>query len=129
MMESSHIEERRSGDLTAHTVHDPSTSTSKAKFGRMVFLDDIAHKTYVVSNSPQMILHCLTQDARRWKAFIYYAYLGEKELSFAPLRSEPKNATSEPNTANKALGLCSPKSMYRLAEKVHIAECVSCGLY
>ncbi|KAL1942536.1 hypothetical protein VTO73DRAFT_6138 [Trametes versicolor] len=67
--------------------------------GRVVFLDDIAYKT--------------------WRAFIFYAYLGEKELSFAPLRSEQKSTPNElkPDQAPP----CSPKSMYRLADKYDIA--------
>ncbi|KAL1942533.1 hypothetical protein VTO73DRAFT_6135 [Trametes versicolor] len=99
--ESSHIEEERSGNLTGPTVHHLTASTFRGKPGRVVFLDDIAYKT--------------------WKAFIYYAYLGENALSFTPLKSEPKNVTSESGAASKAPGLCSPKSMYRLADKYDIA--------
>ncbi|KAI0675034.1 hypothetical protein C8Q78DRAFT_964978 [Trametes maxima] len=68
------------------------------RIGRVIFIDDFAYKT--------------------WKAFLLYAYLGETELVFAPLRSEQK--PRPPQLGQDRTPLCSPKSMYRLAEKYDI---------
>ncbi|KAI0661269.1 hypothetical protein C8Q70DRAFT_911337 [Cubamyces menziesii] len=68
--------------------------------GRVVFLDGIAHKT--------------------WRAFIMYTYLGPEELTFAPLRSEGMIRARDPGP-NKTHA-CSPKSIYRLAERYDIAS-------
>ncbi|KAI0769671.1 hypothetical protein BD413DRAFT_477311 [Trametes elegans] len=86
------------GSKGDHAVASSGGYTSAAKFGRpgrIVFLDDIAYKT--------------------WKVFIAYAYLGDQKLTFAPLKSEGKAAAGW----GKPSG-CSPKSMYRLAEKYDI---------
>ncbi|OSD03967.1 hypothetical protein PYCCODRAFT_1433868 [Trametes coccinea BRFM310] len=64
--------------------------------GRVVFLDGVAHKT--------------------WKAFVLYAYLGD--VSFAPLRSEGK--ASPPVVGIQQTPPCSPKSLYRLAERYDV---------
>ncbi|KAI1796421.1 hypothetical protein LXA43DRAFT_879627 [Ganoderma leucocontextum] len=65
--------------------------------GRVIYLHDIAFKT--------------------WRAFLFYAYFDE--LSFAALKSL-KGSTARTDT-NDPYGAppCSPKSMYRLAEKAH----------
>ncbi|KAI0743835.1 hypothetical protein C8Q80DRAFT_1183395 [Daedaleopsis nitida] len=68
-----------------------------AKPGRVVFLDDIAYAT--------------------WKAFIFYAYF--EEIEFAPLKSEQKTRPKDREIYETPI--CSPKSMYRLAEKYDIA--------
>ncbi|RPD63868.1 hypothetical protein L227DRAFT_608404 [Lentinus tigrinus ALCF2SS1-6] len=68
------------------------------KPGRVVYLEDIAYTT--------------------WKAFAFYAYFGE--VAFAPLRSQhqPRPQVQDPYKAP----LCSPKSMYRVAEKYNVVE-------
>ncbi|RDX50130.1 hypothetical protein OH76DRAFT_1403001 [Lentinus brumalis] len=78
---------------------DEDHAAKIAKPGKVVFLEDIAYAT--------------------WKAFIVYAYLGE--LNFAPLRSENK---TRPSRCLHSHGPppCSPKSMYRLAEKYDIVD-------
>ena len=53
-----------------------------------------------------------------WKAFAFYAYFGE--VAFAPLRSEHK-PRPQVRESYKA-PLCSPKSMYRVAEKVVVCS-------
>ncbi|KAI0779799.1 hypothetical protein C8Q74DRAFT_716517 [Fomes fomentarius] len=72
--------------------------------GRIVFLEDVAYRT--------------------WRAFIYYTYFDT--ISFAPLKSQ-QNATSDKGKDTAGPGAfnppeCSPKSMYRLAEKYDIKE-------
>ncbi|KAI0779797.1 hypothetical protein C8Q74DRAFT_1199511 [Fomes fomentarius] len=71
---------------------------SVSKPGRVVFLDDIAYNT--------------------WKAFIFYTYF--HELDFAPLKSEHKTRPGKPIPVE--IPTCSPKSMYRLAEKYDIVS-------
>ena len=84
--------------------------------GRVVFLDGIAHKTYVPS-SPLLLGLIQTENVRTsWRAFIMYTYLGPEELTFAPLRSEGMIRARDPGP-NKTHA-CSPKSIYRLAERV-----------
>ncbi|KAI6038423.1 hypothetical protein EDC04DRAFT_2695087 [Pisolithus marmoratus] len=62
---------------------------------RKIYVKDIAFKT--------------------WKAFVFYTYTGR--ISFAPLRSQPPpNAFFHRGSADHA-PTCSPKSMYRLADK------------
>ncbi|CDO69307.1 hypothetical protein BN946_scf184976.g26 [Trametes cinnabarina] len=81
-----------------------SQTASSGRFGRrgqVVFLNGIAYKT--------------------WKAFVLYTYLGEKELTFAPLRSEGKSSIALYIGTQSVLP-CSPKSLYRLAEKYDIAS-------
>ncbi len=65
-------------------------------------------------------LACLLQSLiicshHSFRALIIYAYLGEVE--FAPLKSENKAHSSQVDPYKPPL--CSPKSMYRLAEKVN----------
>ncbi|KAI0690191.1 hypothetical protein C8T65DRAFT_817442, partial [Cerioporus squamosus] len=68
-----------------------------ARPGRVVFLQDIAYRTF--------------------KAFIFYTYT--REVEFAPLKSQHHayDRGSEDTPPR-----CSPKSMYRLAEKYDIPE-------
>ncbi|KAI0690193.1 hypothetical protein C8T65DRAFT_672029 [Cerioporus squamosus] len=73
-----------------------ATNLRPARPGRVVFLDDIAYRTL--------------------QAFIFYAYFDH--VSFAPLKSQ-EQAVAQP-TAPYDPPLCSPKSMYRLAEKFGI---------
>ncbi|KAI0331011.1 hypothetical protein GY45DRAFT_673314 [Cubamyces sp. BRFM 1775] len=82
------------GDAAAPTTN----LTRPGRQGRVVFLDGIAHKT--------------------WRAFVIFTYLGPEELTFAPLRSEGKSRSPVPGL-NKTPA-CSPKSIYRLAERYDI---------
>ncbi|KZT11403.1 uncharacterized protein LAESUDRAFT_268489 [Laetiporus sulphureus 93-53] len=74
--------------------------------GRTIFVHDMAYKT--------------------WKALIAYLYTGH--IEFAPLRSCLQSAKAEGKTAAPPLypGVkspsCSPKSMYRLADKYDLPE-------
>ncbi|EIW63026.1 uncharacterized protein TRAVEDRAFT_43330 [Trametes versicolor FP-101664 SS1] len=65
--------------------------------GRVVMIEDIAHRT--------------------WEAFIYYAYF--EQVSFAPLGSQ--NLARVPTKPYQA-PQCSPKSMFRLAEKYGVEK-------
>ncbi|RPD78281.1 hypothetical protein L226DRAFT_567942 [Lentinus tigrinus ALCF2SS1-7] len=67
-----------------------------ARPGRVVFLDDVAYRT--------------------WKAFIFYAYFDQ--IAFAPLKSQEQLAPERAAPFDPPP--CSPKSMYRLAEKYGI---------
>ncbi|KAI0745441.1 hypothetical protein C8Q76DRAFT_703670 [Earliella scabrosa] len=78
-------------------LQSETKSRTVTKAGRVVFLDDIAYTT--------------------WKAFIFYSYF--EELNFAPLKSEHKTRQRDEDPGNAPL--CSPKSMYRLADKYDIA--------
>ncbi|KAI0645431.1 hypothetical protein C8Q79DRAFT_692725 [Trametes meyenii] len=71
-----------------------ATTTSAGRKGRVVFVEDFAYRT--------------------WEAFIFYAYFGR--VTFAPLRSQEK-LYSTVRTNPFEPPPCSPKSMYRLAEK------------
>ncbi|KAI8975820.1 hypothetical protein BD414DRAFT_467491 [Trametes punicea] len=105
--EASPVDEHRSGapkpsgnnlrSASGRVEGAPSTSGRK---GRVVFIDDFAYRT--------------------WAAFIFYAYFDT--VSFAPLKSRGKGVTQD--TRSPAMPYeppqCSPKSMYRLAEKYGI---------
>ena len=81
--------------------------------GHVIFLDDIAHRTYVrlfTSAFFQRVMRCLTS----WNAFIFWAYFGE--CNFAPLKSQSKSRILEAKPGEAPP--CSPKSMYRVAHKV-----------
>lgn len=72
--------------------------------GRTVFVKDIAYKT--------------------WQALLSYLYTGR--VAFAPLRSAVQSSNDRTNTVNLRHPfdppLCSPKSMYRLADKYGLEE-------
>ncbi|EIW63025.1 uncharacterized protein TRAVEDRAFT_43329 [Trametes versicolor FP-101664 SS1] len=84
---------------TDHTVavrpSNPARTKPAPRKGRVVFIEDIAYRT--------------------WEAFIFYAY--SDRVAFAPLTSQrapyPTRSPFEPPP-------CSPKSMYRLADKYGI---------
>ncbi|KAI0633353.1 hypothetical protein C8Q77DRAFT_1157567 [Trametes polyzona] len=66
--------------------------------GRVVYVPDFAYRT--------------------WEAFIFYTFFGT--VSFAPLGSQTRRSLPAPKPYDPPL--CSPKSMYRLAEKYGIEE-------
>lgn len=81
-----------------------SGSSEGRGLGRTVYIKDIAHKTL--------------------KSFAWYCYSGE--LIFAPFKSDTHDRKTsepveEPLAASKSPS-CSPKSMYRLADKYGITE-------
>ncbi|KAI0684904.1 hypothetical protein BC835DRAFT_1387101 [Cytidiella melzeri] len=99
-------EERPESDVTK-TEAEVSAQESSADlrpmgdseyYGRVIIIPDVAFNT--------------------WKALIFYIYTGE--VHFGPLRSQlaSTNETRKPTSAP----LCSPKSMYRLADKCGIDE-------
>ncbi|RPD63866.1 hypothetical protein L227DRAFT_572307 [Lentinus tigrinus ALCF2SS1-6] len=100
-MDEHSLEEGGKGQQKARLDESESEDHTEkiiAKPGKVVFLEDIAYTT--------------------WKAFIVYAYLGE--VNFAPLKSENKARPSL--THSHTPPPCSPKSMYRLAEKYDIPD-------
>ncbi|CCL99646.1 uncharacterized protein FIBRA_01666 [Fibroporia radiculosa] len=93
--ESTSLVHQKRSSRTAAIPHD----TSSRPCGRTVFLRSVAFKTL--------------------KAFAFYAFTGK--LAFAPLRSRVLHdgvGLADPSGSVKAFHppLCSPKSMYRLAE-------------
>ena len=101
-------------------LQSETKSRTVTKAGRVVFLDDIAYTTYV---HHLYWIGCACVDALcilRWKAFIFYSYF--EELNFAPLKSEHKTRQRDEDPGNAPL--CSPKSMYRLADKVRLTRTV-----
>ncbi|KAI0356217.1 hypothetical protein OH77DRAFT_1423820 [Trametes cingulata] len=76
--------------------HVGGASEVSGRKGRVVFIEDIAYRT--------------------WEAFIFYTYFGK--VSFAPLRSQKQPVTAAANIYEPPP--CSPKSMYRLADKYGI---------
>ncbi|KAI1796418.1 hypothetical protein LXA43DRAFT_879681 [Ganoderma leucocontextum] len=91
-------EEKKEKPVTTCDISTHASSPSRQ--GRVVFIDDFAFRT--------------------WRAFIFYAYSGK--LSFAPLKSQER-ARESSKRGPKGLfepPSCSPKSMYKLAEKYGI---------
>ncbi|KAF8893869.1 hypothetical protein BD779DRAFT_957150 [Infundibulicybe gibba] len=74
------------------------------RIGRIVYIPDAAYKT--------------------WKALIWYLYTGK--IDFLPLRSQGQDPP--PTTIDIFRPTCSPKSMYRLADKLEIPELRSLSL-
>ncbi|KAM5532551.1 hypothetical protein V8D89_013757 [Ganoderma adspersum] len=91
---------------TARRV-DQASDSRPTRRGRAIYLHDIAFKT--------------------WRAFLFYAYFDE--LLFAPLKSL-KGSTAHSTGANNPYGppACSPKSMYRLAEKYDMPALKKCAM-
>ncbi|KAF8868079.1 hypothetical protein BD779DRAFT_1482381 [Infundibulicybe gibba] len=58
---------------------------------------------------------------RSWKAFIWYLYT--RTINFQPLSSNLQVQKIAPSIGDSAIPPCSPKSMYRLADKVGLAIC------
>ncbi|KAH9855262.1 hypothetical protein C2E23DRAFT_901636 [Lenzites betulinus] len=84
------------GDVKSKGSGPPKPVVSQAiRKGRVVYMEDIAYRT--------------------WEAFIFYAYFGT--VSFAALRSQ--RAGNIPHKPFEPPP-CSPKSMYRLADKYDI---------
>ncbi|TBU29596.1 hypothetical protein BD311DRAFT_660992 [Dichomitus squalens] len=82
-------------------VQDQTKEGNLTRQGRVVFIEDIAYRT--------------------WKAFVFYAYSGR--LSFASLKSQERARPDISKRNQKDFfepPPCSPKSMYRLAEKYGI---------
>ncbi|KAI6164187.1 hypothetical protein EDD17DRAFT_379521 [Pisolithus thermaeus] len=77
------------GTLVSTTPCRPGT------FLRKVYVKDVAFRT--------------------WKALIFHIYTGR--ISFGPLRSQPSTGTSLRSGSADHTPLCSPKSMYRVADK------------
>ncbi|KZT08420.1 uncharacterized protein LAESUDRAFT_811506 [Laetiporus sulphureus 93-53] len=56
----------------------------------------------------------------RLQAFVFYVFTGE--VRFAPLKSQNRDANEAPQAQDSYAPLCSPKSMYRLADMCDLAE-------
>ncbi|KAF8844422.1 hypothetical protein BDN67DRAFT_963184 [Paxillus ammoniavirescens] len=77
------------------------------------------------------LIHVKCAAHRTWRAFVYYCYTGK--IAFYPLRSQtPRNKLPQVAGAPPS---CSPKSMYRLADKFamedlkkHAFDAVKAGL-
>lgn len=77
---------------------------------------------------PQADIQCINSSAVRWRAFIFYIYTDK--LDFSPLKSSRSSLESlKKIDETKAIPSCSPKSMYRLAEKVERSSYCSMHLH
>ncbi|KAH9910216.1 uncharacterized protein BXZ73DRAFT_58985 [Epithele typhae] len=95
--EAEEVEEKHQADVKGKAVGNTISSFTGRK-GRVVFIQDIAYRT--------------------WLAFVFYAYFGK--ASFAPLKSQ-NQAVDTPKTPLEP-PQCSPKSMYRIAEKYNATD-------
>ncbi|KIO03982.1 hypothetical protein M404DRAFT_26602 [Pisolithus tinctorius Marx 270] len=88
---------RSSSEASVDDSDDPVSETSgkPPNFLRKICVKDVAFKT--------------------WKALVFYIYTGH--ISFAPLRSQPLISTHIHHGPTDYAPMCSPKSMYRLADK------------
>ncbi|KAH9938931.1 hypothetical protein B0H21DRAFT_757574 [Amylocystis lapponica] len=90
-------------ESTGSTVRDALIPKELGQAHRTVFVKDMAFKT--------------------WQAFMFYTYLGKVE--FAPLRSQAGTTRKEKGHWQADLykpPQCSPKSMYRLADKYDLKD-------
>jgi hypothetical protein len=79
-----------------------------ARMGRVIVLKDTAFKMYLFQRRIFVKIDDTNTDS--WKALLYYLYT--RRVNFRPLKSEgPKDMVVKGPT-------CSPKSMYRLTDKV-----------
>ncbi|TFK94586.1 hypothetical protein K466DRAFT_657618 [Polyporus arcularius HHB13444] len=88
--------------LGIHSIHCASTAESSAvhtgkehspcRYGRVIYVDNVAHATL--------------------KSFVFYAYTGG--ITFARLKSQGSQVSG--HTEPTSVPICSPKSMYRLAD-------------
>ncbi|KAF8893870.1 hypothetical protein BD779DRAFT_957281 [Infundibulicybe gibba] len=81
-----------------------SETRASGRIGRIVYIPDTSYKT--------------------WQALIWYLYTSK--IDFLPLRSLSQDIS--PTTVNVFRPACSPKSMYRLADKLGIPELRSLSL-
>ena len=88
---------------------DAPKMSLEGRRGRVIILPDIAYRTYVDLSA----INVSAQRYARLKALVFYLYTNE--VAFAPLRSQ--KAKDLEDTAHGA-PYCSPKSMYRIADKV-----------
>lgn len=88
---------RSSSEASVNDSDDPASATpgKLPGFLRKICVKDVAFKT--------------------WKALVFYTYTGR--ISFAPLRSQPPTSTHFHHGSSDYAPMCSPKSMYRLADK------------
>lgn len=85
------------------------------KMGRVIVIKDMAFRTY--SLSPVITSHLLfSHFFCRWRALLFYLYTGD--VTFSSLKSE--KLQSNVQTPHEGPPTCSPKSMYRLADKVNL---------
>lgn len=87
--------------------------------GRVITLPDVAYQTCVVFFSTALFRYSYATYTSSLKALVFYLYTDE--IAFAPLRSQGVDRLSCPTAAHGA-PLCSPKSMYRVADKVRIVR-------
>jgi hypothetical protein len=78
------------------------------KIGRMILINDTAFRTWVFGYADilQLMVHF------RWRSLLFYLYAGEVNFDGLGPRFWPFGLSD--------VQTCSPKSMYRLADKVYI---------
>lgn len=102
-----------------------SSPSAFGSMGRTVIVKGTAYKTYVRLAVVYHLIPSLMNDIR-WVALVAYLYTGQ--ITFAPLRSasqSPDDAESS-HLEDPRPNSCSPKSMYRLADKVSSLSIHAC---
>ncbi|KAF8832971.1 hypothetical protein BDN67DRAFT_986340, partial [Paxillus ammoniavirescens] len=99
------------GSDRGETVLSPSPSADSIADSDFI---ESALSTRTRQHEPGVqLIHVKCAAHRTWRAFVYYCYTGK--IAFYPLRSQmPRNKFPEVAGAPPS---CSPKSMYRLADK------------
>lgn len=121
-------EESWNGDDTQHDRHceyieNREIGSESVESSLEASLDNSGTPMSTTSRKPDTFLRKVyVKDVafRTWKALIFHVYTGR--ISFGPLRSQlPTGVSSRSDSAGHTL-LCSPKSMYRLADKYDMKD-------
>ena len=97
----------------------PGYYEEKIGEGKVIKVQDVAFVTYVPHSSP-VALTTNRPDVLSFQAFLFYLYTGH--IEFAPFGSEANRKTRAAEIGSLApdrVPRPSPKSMYRLADKVY----------
>ncbi|KAF9227285.1 hypothetical protein BS17DRAFT_764562 [Gyrodon lividus] len=91
----------------------PSPSPSADSITDLQIIESASSTQQCRHEAAMQLIQVKCAAHRTWRAFVYYCYTGQ--ITFYPLRSQmPRNRS--PQVAGGP-PLCSPKSMYRLADK------------
>lgn len=121
-------EEGWNGDDIQHEQHcedvrNPEIGPESIESSLEASVDDFGTPMSTTSRKPGTSLRKVyVKDVafRTWKALIFYVYTGR--ISFGPLRSQPPTGVSSRSGSAGHTLMCSPKSMYRLADKYDMKD-------
>ncbi|TFK54321.1 hypothetical protein OE88DRAFT_1654944 [Heliocybe sulcata] len=94
------VASQQESDWRGASGHGETPPVTQCKLGRTIVVKDAAYRTY--------------------KALMFYLYTGE--IKFRPLTSSQKRSAGDAVAQEHASRSCSPKSMYRLADKLGLEE-------